>query len=210
MKALLTALRDAKRIIANPVKDAKNPHYRNNYASLESVLDAVTGPLTDNGLVLVQTFSNAATPDGHDVEMTTTLWHAESGERLSSTLRLSPAKRDPQGYAGAATYYRRMAIKALLGLAEVDDDGEHATRGTPMPAQRSAPPQPAPAAPAKKAAAPAAPADDDRTLIAAMAAAATMEELQALAERARRLPDDQRADCREAFLRRRDQLTATN
>jgi hypothetical protein len=142
MQALLQALCAAVPDISNPRKDSKNPHYRSTYASLEAVLDAVTIPLQKHGLVLTQTLRSSAGA----VELVTTLWHAESGQHIESAVPLNPAKADPQGVAAATTYYRRLAIKTLLGLAEVDDDGTEAS--TPARAKTEQAPPAASAAPA--------------------------------------------------------------
>jgi len=207
MQNLLTALCSASAEISNPKKDSKNPHFRNEYASLESVLDAVMGPLQRHGLVLTQILN---TVDG-DIELKTTLWHAKSGEHLESAIRLSPQKRDPQGYAGACTYYRRLSIKSMLGLAEVDDDGNEAS-------------QPQPARPAAKQAAPkATPAavqmvqkhvggeqvDNGMEICALMEECSSLDYLAELAERAKKLPQEERAECREVYLRRREALTSS-
>ena len=143
MQALLQALCAAVPDISNPRKDSKNPHYRSTYASLEAVLDAVTIPLQRHGLILTQTLRSSAGA----VELVTTLWHAESGQHIESAVPLNPAKADPQGVAAATTYYRRLAIKTLLGLAEVDDDGNEASSPPRARTEHAAPaaaPSPAP------------------------------------------------------------------
>lgn len=134
MQALLQALCAAVPDISNPRKDSKNPHYRSTYASLEAVLDAVTIPLQKHGLILTQTIIPHPT-----ISLVTTLWHAESGEHIDSVIPLNPAKADPQGVAAATTYYRRLAIKTILGLAEVDDDGNEASSPPRAKAERDAP-----------------------------------------------------------------------
>lgn len=191
MQDLLKALLAAKRAISNPVKDSKNPHFRNNYASLESVLDAVNGPLHDNGLVLVQTVS----PLDNDALLTTTLWH-ESGQSIASSVALNPAKKDPQGYAAAATYYRRLSIKAMLGLAEVDDDGEEASgRGAVARVQ------------AKFGGSRVVPEHDAATLVSMMQEAKTMADLDSLAGKARNLPERDKGIVREAYQSRKEALS---
>lgn len=142
MQALLQALCAAVPDISNPRKDSKNPHYRSTYASLEAVLDAVTIPLQKHGLILTQTIIPHPM-----ISLVTTLWHAKSGEHIDSVIPLNPAKADPQGVAAATTYYRRLAIKTILGLAEVDDDGNEASsppRATTEHAAPAAAPLPAP------------------------------------------------------------------
>lgn len=56
--------------------------------------------------------------------MTTTLIHAESGEFMRGTFKMTPAKNDPQGQGSVITYQRRYALGAILGLnIDEDDDG---------------------------------------------------------------------------------------
>lgn len=199
MQKLLSALIKAKLAISNPVKDSKNPHFRNTYASLESVLDAVTGPLLANGLALVQTMKPA--PD--DVLLETTLWHAESGESIVSTVALSPAKKDPQGYAASCTYYRRLSIKSLLGLAEVDDDGTAASAPAPTPAKPGAATQKV----IDKIGGKVVPTMDSMTLCGAMREAKTLAELDALAAQAKALPESERGEAREIYSKRKGELS---
>jgi ERF superfamily len=191
MKHLLSALIKAKLAISNPVKDSKNPHFRNTYASLESVLDAVTGPLLANGIALVQTMK----PTNDDTLLETILWHAESGESIVSIVALSPAKKDPQGYAAACTYYRRLSIKSMLGLAEVDDDGNEASQ----PQQQ----RKAPSAAAQKVMQKlGGELVDGPTLVGMIREAKDLAALNALAAKAKGLPEAEKAEAREAYSQR--------
>jgi len=111
-------------------KDAKNPFYKNKYASLSNIIEAVTKPLNDNGLSIVQMPCNEG--------LTTMLVH-ESGEWISSTSS-TPVKdnTDPQKLGSAITYARRYALGAILSLnIDEDDDGQRAS--TPVQKQTSQP-----------------------------------------------------------------------
>jgi len=106
-------------------KDAKNPFFKNKYASLSNIIEAVTKPLNDNGLSVLQ----LPCIEG----LTTTLLH-ESGEWISSTSS-TPVKdaTDPQKLGSAITYARRYALGAVLSLnIDEDDDGQKAAT-TPQP-----------------------------------------------------------------------------
>jgi hypothetical protein len=111
-------------------KDAKNPFYKNSYASLSNIIEASSKPLNDNGLSIVQMPCN----DG----LTTMLVH-ESGEWISSTSS-TPVKdeTDPQKLGSAITYARRYALGAILSLnIDEDDDGQKAsTVHEPTPMKR--------------------------------------------------------------------------
>jgi hypothetical protein len=135
---LYTALLAAQRAMGPVKKDARNPAFKSSYASLKSVLDTIDGPLSDNGIVMVQRFQ----PDNGEAILVTELIHAESGERLSSAVRVVGANpTDPQKMGSAITYYRRYSLLALLGLTpedEHDDDGNAASKPAP-PRQQPAP-----------------------------------------------------------------------
>lgn len=117
-------------------KDAKNPFYKNKYASLSNILDAVTKPLNDNGLSIVQMPCNEG--------LTTMLIHS-SGEFIAST-SATPVKdnTDPQKLGSAITYARRYALGAILSLnIDEDDDGQKAAtpqpKAQPKPQSKSVP-----------------------------------------------------------------------
>ena len=126
-KNILPALAAAIAAMPDPKKNAKNEFHGNRYADLGQVLECVAGPLAANGLVLTQTVD--ALGEACDV-LTTTLWHAATGECIESRITLRPEKNTPQGLASAITYARRYAIKALFGMVDVDDDGNEASRPT--------------------------------------------------------------------------------
>ena len=117
-------------------KDAKNPFFKSNYASLPHIITEVSEPLEKAGLILSQ-FPNG---DG----LTTMLIHAESGEFISATYTLQVVRQnDPQAQGSAISYARRYAITSVLNLAISDDDGEAAmrpVRQAPAPAPSKTPP----------------------------------------------------------------------
>lgn len=115
-------------------KDAKNPFFKSNYASLPHIITEIAEPLEKAGLVLSQF------PDGDG--LTTMVIHAESGEFISATYTLQVVRmNDPQAQGSAISYARRYAITSILNLAIADDDAEAATRPV-----RQAPNTPAPVA----------------------------------------------------------------
>lgn len=121
--ALCTALHAAQGVLTGVVKDAKNLHFKNRYASLEAVLDTARPALQANGLSVTQ--APGAMVDGC-VEITTMLMHT-SGEWMRSTVHMPVVKRDPQGVGSALTYGMRYSLMAALGVPPTDDDdGERA------------------------------------------------------------------------------------
>ena len=116
---LSAALSKAQGHLNNAHKSSSNPFFKSKYADLAACLDAAKQPLADNGLAVIQL---PYFEDGF-VGVKTLLTH-ESGEWISSNLKISPAKTDPQGTGGAITYARRYSFCAMVGLAQTDDDGE--------------------------------------------------------------------------------------
>jgi hypothetical protein len=105
-------------------KDAKNPFFKSNYASLSHILQEIQDPLEVSGLVISQ-FPNG---DG----LTTLLIHCESGEYLEATYTMPVAKQnDPQALGSAISYARRYAVSSILSLQIDDDDAEKATNRKP-------------------------------------------------------------------------------
>lgn len=133
---LYTALLAAQQAMGPVKKDANNPAFRTKYATLQSVLETVEGPLWANGIFLVQRFAS----DQGGPLLITELIHAESGQNISSTLPIvSKDPTDPQKMGGAITYARRYSLLALLGLSPEDDDGNSAAQPRQQAPQRQSP-----------------------------------------------------------------------
>jgi hypothetical protein len=127
---LAAALVAAQADIRGVGKDSVNPHFKNKYASLDSIIDMVRPALAKHGLAVVQ---GATVPEsdangvlrGFTVE--TMLVH-KSGEWLSNGAVMPMQKSDPQGAGAALTYGRRYGVSALLNISnDEDDDGNHAS-----------------------------------------------------------------------------------
>jgi len=117
------ALIKAQGEFAPAVKAKVNPHFKSKYVPLDIVLDAIAGPLRDNGIAIVQQTDIC---DGRTV-LLTRLVH-ESGEWIAGRYPVHPVKADPQGEGSALTYARRYALMAIAGIAPEDDDGNAAVK----------------------------------------------------------------------------------
>lgn len=118
---LASALCKAQAQMEGAKKDANNPHFKTNYADLASVWSAIREPLTKNGLSVVQLLRSIQ----GGVEVETILMHT-SGQQISDVFAVPATKNDAQGYGSAATYARRYALMAMVGVAPEDDDGNAA------------------------------------------------------------------------------------
>lgn len=133
IKAIAPALLKAQKAIKAALKDATNPHFKSKYADLSSVVDAVKGPLNDAGITFMQGVEDAE----NGVAVETMLLH-ESGEWLSSTIKIPASKQDAQGYGSATTYARRYGLQAMCGVPAEDDDGNAASKPKPAKVTHSA------------------------------------------------------------------------
>jgi hypothetical protein len=116
------AFLDAQRKITFAEKNARNPHFKNTYADLQSVIDAVKEPLNQAGISFIQ--SPTYGEDGR-LYLTTRLLHT-SGEWIEDTGAIPVAKQDPQGFGSALSYFKRYSLVSICGLYQDDDDGEKA------------------------------------------------------------------------------------
>lgn len=99
-------------------KDKRNPHFKNDYASLNEVLDKVKPELNKLGIVIIQT------PTGEG--LATCLYDTEDDTTLASLIPyINPS--DMQKLGGAITYARRYALVSMLTLEDEDDDGNTAS-----------------------------------------------------------------------------------
>lgn len=120
---ILPALHKARSQFVKVKKDRQNTHLKNKYATLDSVLDAITPALTENKLMIMQ--------DGERIESTmrveTTVIHV-SGQWAKFYFDIPIVKNDPQGVGSAFTYGRRYALAAAFGLSQADDDAQIAVK----------------------------------------------------------------------------------
>jgi len=120
---LFTALVAAQSEMENATKNATNPHLKNKYADLSSILAQTRPVLAAHGLALIQSTGY----DGNLVTVTTAICHTGGGY-VSSVAACAPAKVDPQGVGSATTYLRRYSLAAMCGITQEDDDGEDASK----------------------------------------------------------------------------------
>lgn len=117
------ALLKAQKAITFATKDAMNPHLKNRYADLQSVIEAIKPALNDAGIFFMQ----SATPSPDDkLHLVTRLIH-ESGEWIEDEIVIPVVKQDAQGHGSAMTYARRYSLASMTGLFQSDDDGNEVT-----------------------------------------------------------------------------------
>lgn len=124
---IAAALAVAQGEIEGAIRNAQNQHLRSSYADLASCWAACQPHLSKNSLALIQAPFDAGQ---NRVGLETTIVH-KSGEWLSSRWSVPVTKNDPQGFGSALTYIRRYSLVSMIGIAQVDDDGEAASGNAP-------------------------------------------------------------------------------
>lgn len=129
---LFEALAKAQSEFGIAVFDSKNPHFKNEFASLRSIDDATKKQLTTMGIAVTQIlFSDEM---GHP-HMMTFLGHS-SGEYLAGDLKLLLSKNDMQGLGASSTYGRRYCKSAAVNVVSDSDDDGNAASGIATGDQR--------------------------------------------------------------------------
>lgn len=132
--ALSKAIALSQLQVENASKSSVNPHFKSKYADLAEILNTVRPIFSANNIAIVQmpSFEQGV------ASVETMLCH-ESGEFISSVCSAPVGKQDAQGVGSAITYLRRYSLAAMAGIAQEDDDGNHAVqqpRQTPPPTRK--------------------------------------------------------------------------
>lgn len=128
IKELAVAMCKAQAEMHNPAFDAKNPHFKSNYASLASVRSAVVPVLAKHGVSVMQDL--VSTEEG--VKCVNLVMH-QSGEWIETEGITVPVdRRNAHGMGSASTYARRFSLMALVTVVgDTDDDGNTAVAAAP-------------------------------------------------------------------------------
>ena len=180
--AISAALAAAQAEMKNPSFDSTNPHFRNKFASLAAIRNAVVPVFAKHGLSVMQELTSV---DGA-VACLTVVQHS-SGQWLEfGPLAMPVSKPDAQGYGSASTYCKRYSLQSVAAIVgDEDDDGNEASKPTQKPAKASKP---------------------DPKVLERVAAVESVEALQALYKG---LDETQRTACLEAFAARRRDFEVT-
>lgn len=127
MKELAKALLKARAEMGKLINNAKNPHFRSNYATLDEVIRVAQEPLANNDVCVIERTENG---ESRTIQQLTMI-HCESGEQMTSSMELvCKDPTNPQQLKSAQTYARRMLWTTAAGLAPEDDDGNAASSGS--------------------------------------------------------------------------------
>lgn len=118
---LAAALAEAQGEITNPEKNAKNPHFKSNYADLAGVLATVRPAFSKVGLSVVQM---PHTTEKGNIAVTTRIMH-KSGQWIEDCLDIPMQGNNIAQAAGSViTYLRRYSLAAAAGIHQEDADAQ--------------------------------------------------------------------------------------
>lgn len=115
---IFAALAKAQGELSNVTVDAKNPHFKNEYATLDSLLAEIRPIFSKNGLALIQ-IPFADLNGKHYLE---TMVAHSSGQFFATTMEMIASKNDMQGLGSAMTYARRYMAEGAAGVTKTTDD----------------------------------------------------------------------------------------
>ena len=111
--------------------DSKNPHFKNEYLSLQGLMKAIKPTLDKHGFILVQPTKNVSHPDVFS--LTTQFIHIETGDIYIAAESLIPVYERGQDYGSRLTYTRRYDIITAIGQAPDKDDDNGNENELPKP-----------------------------------------------------------------------------
>ena len=120
---IATALLEFHKTNPHAFEDKRNPHFKNQYASLESVIKTVR-TASQFGL----TFTQEMDFEGDVTFVRTVMMHSSGDTRVSRTKIVSKDPNDSQKQGSAISYAKRYGLQSIFGLPSDDDDGEIANK----------------------------------------------------------------------------------
>jgi hypothetical protein len=116
-------IHEAKKEIGKVSKNKTNPHFKNTYADLNALIEAVEPILLEKGLIMLQPIK--------DGKVFTQIIDIDTFEMVESVIDLSP-NLTAQALGSQVTYYRRYTLQSLMSLQADDDDGQKASQPQPI------------------------------------------------------------------------------
>ena len=132
---LASAMLEFQKLSVTAKKDGKNPHFRSNYSTLESVISAVNQG-NQFGLFFTQEIDYVYTSHMEtksEVVVVTTVRHVIDESTYVSKLPIIMSQtnyENPQKIGSAITYAKRYTLQSVYGLPSEDDDGNEASKTT--------------------------------------------------------------------------------
>jgi len=119
-ESFAAAIAAAQANMDNAIKNAKNPHFKSDYADLSAVRDVALPAFNAEGIAVLQAVDGG---DGWITVSTALLWGSERLEVGRCSLPLGEPRNLKHETGSISTYLRRYQLAAVAQIAQVDDDG---------------------------------------------------------------------------------------
>jgi len=114
-------------------KDKLNPFFKSKFVPLKDILTEAKRVCLKNNFIFYQTTGDTVLgveTQSLGMELKTTLEHI-SGKKIESEIPIiTKDQTDPQKVGAGLTYMRRYSLTCILGIQELDDDGQKASKAT--------------------------------------------------------------------------------
>ena len=127
------AIAAAQLEMCNATKNAKNPHFKTEFADLPAVRDVVQPAFNRHGIAVL------TIPSGDPGFMncrTILMWQDQTLEVGNKTYDIGTGRNEPQQGGTVLTYCRRQTLAAVGGIAQQDDDAQSFQAPKPKPKPR--------------------------------------------------------------------------
>lgn len=119
------AIAAAQANMNNAIKDAKNPHFKSNYATLAAVRDVVIPAFAAEGVAILQPIEGE---NGCCRVRTILMWGDQTIEAGNCSIPIGNGRNPAQDVGAVTTYLRRYQLAAVGGIGQEDDDAQSQTR----------------------------------------------------------------------------------
>lgn len=125
-KVIVKGLYNVQQKLESIGKDAKNPHFKNRYVTLDKLINTIKPLCLEQGLLLTQTVFT----DELGIRVDTQLHSQETGETMSfDGVTVKADRANPQGYGSAVTYARRYSLSTVFMVTTDEDDDANVASG---------------------------------------------------------------------------------
>lgn len=123
MQTLYKELLEVQKELTTFKKDTAGFNYK--YVTLDTILEVIRPLLNKHGLILMQLVGCKEADSKVISTLTTVILHAETGDKVETTMQLHPQKTDKispmQALGSSITYAKRYQLSALLSISTEED-----------------------------------------------------------------------------------------
>lgn len=125
-------LLDLQKALKPIIKDSQNPHFKNTYFDINTLIETIKPIINDLGIVIIQPLAEV----NGKLAIKTVLIDSVDSKVLAESVAVLPENNDPQKLGSAISYFRRYSLQSLLLLEAEDDDANLASKPSAVTATK--------------------------------------------------------------------------